>query len=102
MKTSDSSRAHFIPKRWRSRLQPLSSGHVNSPSQKCHNRRIARYVFFFTVQDSLGSYSLLPGYHRIDEALRNPPEPDLLQPLLNPYGQSCASSPDHYIVRKKR
>ena len=30
-----------------------------------------------------------------DEALRNPPEPDLLQPLLNPHGQSCASSPDH-------
>ena len=30
----DSSRDLFISDCWRSRLQPLSSGHVNSPSQK--------------------------------------------------------------------
>ena len=32
----DSSRALFIPDRWRSRFHPLISGHVNSPSQKGH------------------------------------------------------------------
>ena len=39
-----------MPERWRSRLQPLTSGHVNSPSQKGHNRRIARQVFSCLVQ----------------------------------------------------
>ena len=32
----DSSRDLFIPKRWVGHQQPLSSGHVNSPSQKGH------------------------------------------------------------------
>ena len=38
----DSSRDLFIPDRWRSPLQPFQKGHVNSPSQKGHDRRIAR------------------------------------------------------------
>ena len=39
----DSAAVTFLsPDRWRSRFQPLISGHVNSPSQKGHDRRIAR------------------------------------------------------------
>ncbi len=45
----DSKWPNFIPDRWRSRLIPLSSGHVNSPSQNGHVRRIARKFFVNAV-----------------------------------------------------
>ncbi len=42
----DSSRDLLIPKRWRSPTT-FEKGHVNSPSQKGHDRRITRLVGLF-------------------------------------------------------
>ena len=43
----ESSRALFIPDRWRSRCHPLISGHVNSPSQKGHGLNHLGHIFLF-------------------------------------------------------
>ena len=43
----ESSRALFIPDRWRSRFHPLISGHVNSPSQKGHGLNHLGHIFLF-------------------------------------------------------
>ena len=68
----------FIPDRWRSPFQPLSSGHVNSPSQKGHDRRIARLILLLDIFSSRwreGRKSRIKIYGKTQSPIQQPMYP---------------------------